>query len=113
MQIYTRIVHKIGFCVVVLLYVIKSKTETCVLRHVAGILSRYPHQDQDCYPLPISVPLFCLPMGATLEVWPVTARQPDPVFSTFVLTVSDAAHKVNLARREHERLCIIYPLYSL
>lgn len=110
MQIYTRIVYKIGFCVVVLLYVIKSGTETCVLRHVAGILSRYPHQDQDCYPLPISVPLFCLPMGATLEVWPVTARQPDPVFSTFVLTVSDAAHKVNLARREHERLCIIYPL---
>lgn len=33
-------------------------------------------------------------MGATLEVWPTEAAQPKPVFSTFVLTVSDAKHKV-------------------
>lgn len=33
-------------------------------------------------------------MGATLELWPKQATQPRPVFSTFVLTVSDAKHKV-------------------
>lgn len=33
-------------------------------------------------------------MGASLELWPKEASQPRPVFSTFVLTVSDAKHKV-------------------
>jgi len=33
-------------------------------------------------------------MGATLEAWPTEACQPDPIFSTFVLTVSDASEKV-------------------
>lgn len=33
-------------------------------------------------------------MGATLELWPKQAIQPQPVFSTFVLTVSDAKYKV-------------------
>lgn len=46
------------------------------------------------FPFPNSVPLFCLPMGATLELWPVAAAQPKPLFSTFVLTVSDAKYKV-------------------
>lgn len=46
------------------------------------------------FPFPNSVPMFCLPMGATLELWPEEASQPRPVFSTFVLTVSDAKHKV-------------------
>lgn len=46
------------------------------------------------FPFPSSVPLFCLPMGATLELWPKLAAQPRPVFSTFILTVSDAKHKV-------------------
>lgn len=46
------------------------------------------------FPFPNSVPLFCLPMGASIEIWPKTAVQPKPVFSTFVLTVSDAKHKV-------------------
>lgn len=48
----------------------------------------------DDFPFPESVPLFCLPMGATLELWPKEASQPKPVFSTFILTVSDAKHKV-------------------
>lgn len=50
--------------------------------------------DLENFPFPNSVPLFCLPMGATLEMWPAEAAQPKPVFSTFVLTVSDAKHKV-------------------
>lgn len=33
-------------------------------------------------------------MGATLEMWPKRASQPRPIYSTFVLTVSDAKHKV-------------------
>jgi len=40
-------------------------------------------------------------MGATLEAWPTQACQPDPIFSTFVLTVSDASEKV----------CIDYNVY--
>ncbi|KAG1687290.1 DENN domain-containing protein 4C [Nymphon striatum] len=58
------------------------------------ILGRYPVEDHENFPLPSSVPLFCLPMGATLESWPDKARQPRPLFSTFVLTVSDAVEKV-------------------
>jgi uDENN domain. len=60
----------------------------------AGILARYPHNDYTNFPLPPTVPMFCLPMGSSLECWAATATQPRPVFSTFVLTVSDAAEKV-------------------
>jgi len=60
----------------------------------AGILARYPHNDYTDFPLPATVPMFCLPMGSSVECWPATATQPRPVFSTFVLTVSDAAEKV-------------------
>lgn len=48
------------------------------------------------FAFPTSVPLFCLPMGATLELWPNNAAMPKPVFSTFVLTVADAAYKVRV-----------------
>lgn len=65
------------------------------------ILLRYPTEDHTDFPLNLcpSVPLFCLPMGASLEAWPhVSAtekRKPiSPVFSTFVLTVSDGTYKV-------------------
>lgn len=58
------------------------------------ITDRYPKSDRSYFHLLPSVALFCLPMGATLEAWPVEACQPDPVFSTFVLTVSDASEKV-------------------
>lgn len=58
-----------------------------------GILGRFPLEDYEMFPLPPSVPLFCLPMGATIECWPKKAQQPKPVFSTFVLT-SYSAEKV-------------------
>ncbi|XP_025406020.1 DENN domain-containing protein 4C isoform X2 [Sipha flava] len=58
------------------------------------ITDRYPKSDRSYFHLLPSVALFCLPMGATLEAWPVEACQPDPIFSTFVLTVSDASEKV-------------------
>lgn len=51
-----------------------------------GLLSRYPEEDYDSFPLPESVPLFCLPMGASIECWPSQTKYSLPVFSTFVLT---------------------------
>ncbi|XP_065199879.1 C-myc promoter-binding protein isoform X2 [Planococcus citri] len=72
----------------------KSMNQAPAITYKPAILSRYPITDKKSFPLPQSVPLFCLPMGATLEVWPFNAQQPAPVFSTFVLTVSDAAQKV-------------------
>lgn len=65
-----------------------------IIVDVAGTQARYPEEDLPHFPMPDSVPLFCLPMGATLEWWPAMAATPKPVFSTFVLTVSDAAEKV-------------------
>ena len=66
---------------------------------------RFPEEDIPHNPMPDSVPLFCLPMGATLEWWPINAATPKPVFSTFVLTVSDAAEKVlkagHVKRNQH------------
>ncbi|KAG5889364.1 hypothetical protein JTB14_009157 [Gonioctena quinquepunctata] len=72
----------------------KSMNRAKLLTYKPAVLSRYPMRDIPDFPFPNSVPLFCLPMGATLELWPQEATQPKPVFSTFVLTVSDAKHKV-------------------
>lgn len=67
------------------------------------ILHRYPSSDYTDFPLKAcpSVPLFCLPMGTTLESWPYvpgevkSKRKPiTPIFSTFVLTVNDGSYKV-------------------
>ena len=52
----------------------------------AELLGRYPEEDNEAFPLPESVPVFCLPMGATIECWPAQTKYPVPVFSTFVLT---------------------------
>uniref|UniRef100_A0A8C7X4D1 UDENN domain-containing protein n=1 Tax=Oryzias sinensis TaxID=183150 RepID=A0A8C7X4D1_9TELE len=51
-----------------------------------GLFSRYPEEDYESFPLPESVPLFCLPMGATIECWPANTKYSLPVFSTFVFT---------------------------
>ncbi|XP_047003127.1 DENN domain-containing protein Crag isoform X1 [Schistocerca americana] len=72
----------------------KSMNRATSISYKPGILSRYPYADRRDFPFPPSVPMFCLPMGSTIECWPVSATQPRPVFSTFVLTVSDAAEKV-------------------
>lgn len=72
----------------------KSMNRATLLNYKPDYLSRYPLGDLPEFPFPNSVPLFCLPMGATLELWSKEATQLKPVFSTFVLTVSDAKHKV-------------------
>jgi hypothetical protein len=55
-----------------------------------GLIFRYPEDDYESFPLSESVPLFCLPMGATIECWDPQTKYPLPVFSTFVLTGSSA-----------------------
>lgn len=55
-----------------------------------GLIFRYPEEDYESFPLSESVPLFCLPMGATIECWDPQTKYPLPVFSTFVLTGSSA-----------------------
>ena len=54
------------------------------------IISRFPHEDYQNFPLPDSVPLFCLPLGAVVECWPEKAQPPLPIFSTFALTGAKA-----------------------
>jgi hypothetical protein len=79
-----------------------------------GILARYPHSDYPNFPLPATVPMFCLPMGSSVECWPASATQPRPVFSTFVLTVSDAAEKVCLINHfdtNVEYVCFQFEFY--
>ncbi|XP_048118578.1 C-myc promoter-binding protein-like isoform X3 [Alosa alosa] len=66
----------------------KSVAKTNTIAYKAGLFSRYPEEDYESFPLPESVPLFCLPMGATLECWPPHTKYSLPVFSTFVLTGS-------------------------
>ncbi|XP_039705754.1 DENN domain-containing protein 4B [Pteropus medius] len=61
-----------------------AKANTLV--YEAEMLGRYPEVDNEAFPLPESVPVFCLPMGATIECWPAHTKYPVPVFSTFVLT---------------------------
>ncbi|EPY86581.1 hypothetical protein CB1_000306060 [Camelus ferus] len=61
-----------------------AKANTLV--YEAELLGRYPEEDNEAFPLPESVPVFCLPMGATIECWPTQTKYPVPVFSTFVLT---------------------------
>ena len=58
----------------------------CHVYFCVGLLCRYPEEDYESFPLPESVPLFCLPMGVTMEYWPAHTKHSLPVFSTFVLT---------------------------
>ncbi|TRY91750.1 hypothetical protein DNTS_026180 [Danionella cerebrum] len=64
----------------------RSVAKANALVYEAAVISRYPEQDQGSFPLPDSVPLFCLPMGVSVESWPLNTKHQLPVFSTFVLT---------------------------
>ncbi|XP_060240876.1 C-myc promoter-binding protein isoform X2 [Meriones unguiculatus] len=68
----------------------KSVAKTNTISYKAGLICRYPQEDYESFSLPESVPLFCLPMGATIESWPSNSKYPLPVFSTFVLTGASA-----------------------
>uniref|UniRef100_A0A8C5I6R7 DENN/MADD domain containing 4C n=1 Tax=Gouania willdenowi TaxID=441366 RepID=A0A8C5I6R7_GOUWI len=66
----------------------KSVSASNSISFKAGLIFRYPEEDYESFPLSESVPLFCLPMGAKIECWAPDTRDPLPVFSTFVLTIS-------------------------
>ncbi|KFV82401.1 DENN domain-containing protein 4C [Struthio camelus australis] len=68
----------------------KSVPASNSLAYKAGLIFRYPQENYESFPLSESVPLFCLPMGATIECWDRQTKYPLPVFSTFVLTCSSA-----------------------
>ncbi|XP_075787613.1 DENN domain-containing protein 4C isoform X3 [Pelodiscus sinensis] len=68
----------------------KSMPASNSIAYKAGLIFRYPENDYESFPLSESVPLFCLPMGATIECWDSQTKYPLPVFSTFVLTCSSA-----------------------
>uniref|UniRef100_A0A8D8XMR9 DENN domain-containing protein 4C n=2 Tax=Cacopsylla melanoneura TaxID=428564 RepID=A0A8D8XMR9_9HEMI len=72
----------------------KSMNSARSLVYKPRLLTQYPDLDRPDFAFPRSVPIFCLPMGATLEAWPSNCQRPSPIFSTFVLTVSDAVEKV-------------------
>ncbi|KAG7188379.1 hypothetical protein KM043_008032 [Ampulex compressa] len=72
----------------------KSMNRANLISFKPTILYKYPMSDYSSFVFPDSVAMFCLPMGATIECWPKVACKPKPVFSTFVLTVSDAAQKM-------------------
>lgn len=66
----------------------KSVSSSNSISYKAGLIFRYPEEDYESFPLSESVPLFCLPMGAKIECWAPSTRDPLPIFSTFVLTIS-------------------------
>ncbi|XP_063770244.1 DENN domain-containing protein 4C isoform X2 [Pseudophryne corroboree] len=68
----------------------KSVPASNSIAYKADMIFRYPEEDYESFPLPESVPLFCLPMGANIECWAPQIKYPLPVFSTFVLTGSNA-----------------------
>lgn len=81
----------------------KSMNRPKCISYQPEILHRYPTNDHFDFSLNscTSVPLFCLPMGTTLEAWPHVPEQSPkkrkaiaPIFSTFVLTANDGTYKV-------------------
>jgi hypothetical protein len=62
------------------------------IKYQPKVLFRYPQQDLSTYKFPLQVSTFGLPMGALIESWSVQIAQQFgtyPLFSTFVLNVSD------------------------
>ncbi|CRL08126.1 CLUMA_CG020952, isoform A [Clunio marinus] len=82
----------------------KSMNRPKCISYQPEILHRYPTVDHYDFSLNScsSVPLFCLPMGTTLEAWPHVfdgdvrkkREATAPIFSTFVLTANDGTYKV-------------------
>lgn len=75
----------------------KSVCKSNVIYYQPAILGRYPQEDYQGLPLPQRVPMFCLPLGATVESWPAKAIHPLPEFSTFVLTMEFGEKVLNEA----------------
>ncbi|XP_067303833.1 DENN domain-containing protein 4B-like [Pseudorasbora parva] len=87
----------------------RSVAKANALVYEAGLISRYPEEDLDSFPLPDSVPVFCLPMGVTVESWPINTKYQLPIFSTFVLTSASGDKVYGAAIQFYEA----YPRESL
>uniref|UniRef100_A0A8C1UEI4 DENN/MADD domain containing 4B n=1 Tax=Cyprinus carpio TaxID=7962 RepID=A0A8C1UEI4_CYPCA len=87
----------------------RSVAKANALVYEAGLISRYPEEDLESFPLPDSVPVFCLPMGVTVESWPLNTKYQLPVFSTFVLTSASGDKVYGAAIQFYEA----YPRESL
>lgn len=61
----------------------KSMNRPKLISYQPEILHRYPEMDHNDFPLNLcpSVPLFCLPMGSTLESWPHVEGEGEKVCS--------------------------------
>lgn len=86
MQLLTKQVNKKRDCDYMCLSSTFIMLLTVLVYLCPGLLCRYPEEDYESFPLPESVPMFCLPMGAMIECWPAHTKHSLPVFSTFVLT---------------------------
>ncbi|KRY54094.1 C-myc promoter-binding protein [Trichinella britovi] len=64
----------------------KSLSNVNRIAYMPAMLDRFPSTDFPDYPLPMNVPIFCLPMGAVIECWPTKCQTPGEQFSTFILT---------------------------
>ncbi|KAK6747295.1 hypothetical protein RB195_000479 [Necator americanus] len=69
----------------------KSQCSTKRLAYKPTVLDYFPkakgsESAGEDFKLAQNIALFCLPMGALIECWPVKCQPPDRVFSTFVLT---------------------------
>uniref|UniRef100_A0A0K0DIL7 UDENN domain-containing protein n=1 Tax=Angiostrongylus cantonensis TaxID=6313 RepID=A0A0K0DIL7_ANGCA len=67
------------------------KPTVSIFSCVTAVLDYFPKAKGDeenptDFKLAQNISLFCLPMGALIECWPVKCQPPDRVFSTFVLT---------------------------
>lgn len=82
----------------------KSMNRPDLICYEPGILDRFPRENYASFALPEQIALFCLPMGATVELWPRKALQPRPTFSTFVLTLDSAEKLYGASITFYERI---------
>ena len=66
----------------------KTMNRADYISYKPELLDRFPMRDSPRYPLSPVVPLFCLPLGATLECWRTGATNTNMTKSTFVLKES-------------------------
>ncbi|XP_069954513.1 DENN domain-containing protein Crag isoform X4 [Cherax quadricarinatus] len=89
----------------------KSMNRLNYIAYMAGVLDYYPFHHRPGFPIPTDLALFCLPMGATLESWPELAIKPQPVFSTFVLTVTAGEGNTEAVEKVYGAAVTFYERY--
>lgn len=80
-----------------------------LLRYTPSIIDRYPQDDLECYKLPESVAMFCLPLGSTIECWSKENSKVLPLLSNFILTLDSGSIVYGVALTFYEN----FPLDEL